>query len=993
MAVQLILYPQTYNGQYTSDTVNNAAEMVTDGQQFNSYSSASSAAQNGTMPIHNFLQATGAAIGGWSSYHSTGTGTSSTYATTTAITRSGGNLVLPSANVSSGIGSVVGIAQRVQGLSVAQQYEVKVEITVSGTTGAFDNLGFQKDKNCWSVTPSGWTSPIDSVSINGLGGGQGYCYPVFTTTVVWDFYALATEEVFHLDYYGDNGATVTINSISIKAMGILDHINLEDGQVICDLYEEASIPLNLSIDNFKNVAERVSSFSKSFDLPATKRNNQIFSNLFDTQTSIADDIYSFNPYVRTKAILKEDSFTIFEGNLKLVDIKEKKGQISYNVNLFSDVQSLKDVISNKTFQDIDFSELAHEYTAANIEKSWTGILDLENALVSGSFAGSTGATTTDVLKYPFCDWSGQFTYNGHINANTGLLETPSINVFQLRDAFRPWINCKYLLDRIMDEAGYYYESSFLNTTDFTKLYMDFNWGTGAGPISGSNLKFTVAPPVGSSESVTSSWAPVDTSRCDFTPHGVNFCSEANQIYNSGTHRFTTIAAGGQLWFGGTVVFYNSHSSIGYANVKIRIKQYDSTMSGKAVYDEQTFYLHDNAGASQYSATAAGNGSLRGMTVFADVSGEDIAVGDIFRVEVQAPSTNIKILDEAAGLYIAGDPNYHTYVQWETVGEDVDAVSLLNGLRGEMNQWEFVNGLIKSFNLVVLQSKTEANTLKIEPYNDLFISNTSGTTLEDRSIIHDWTDKVDMSEVTLKPLDLKKLVEFRYAKAEDSASKQYTAAPTVPRSYGDYDRDYGTTHSLLTGKEKITNEPFAATIIKPIFDPNINTVIYGPCGPMIIPTLCSANDDNTEFSDGENAPRILYDNGVRTLGANDCNYRTFPEGTGGTRFLGEKDYLLFTHFKEFPFSSTTVDMNWGACPLINIPGSTVNNLYNVYYASYFHELYDPDTRILEIKINLNAADISQFNFNELVFIKNKHYRVNKIQYNPTALSRVELILIG
>ena len=41
MSVQLILYPQNYNGQYTSDTVNNAAEMVTDGQQFNSYSSAS----------------------------------------------------------------------------------------------------------------------------------------------------------------------------------------------------------------------------------------------------------------------------------------------------------------------------------------------------------------------------------------------------------------------------------------------------------------------------------------------------------------------------------------------------------------------------------------------------------------------------------------------------------------------------------------------------------------------------------------------------------------------------------------------------------------------------------------------------------------------------------------------------------------------------------------------------------------------------------------
>ena len=152
------------------------------------------------MPIHNFLQATGAAIGGWSSYHSTGTGSSSTYSTTTAITRSGGNLVLPSATTAT-IGSVVGIAQRVQGLTPWQQYEVKVEITVSGTSGAYDNIGFQKDKNCWAVTPSGWTSPIDGASINGLGNGQGYCYPPVPGTIVWDFYAFATEEVFHLDYY------------------------------------------------------------------------------------------------------------------------------------------------------------------------------------------------------------------------------------------------------------------------------------------------------------------------------------------------------------------------------------------------------------------------------------------------------------------------------------------------------------------------------------------------------------------------------------------------------------------------------------------------------------------------------------------------------------------------------------------------------------------------------------------------------------------------
>ena len=36
--------------------------------------------------------------------------------------------------------------------------------------------------------------------------------------------------------------------------------DLADGQVICDLYEDEAIPLTLSIDDFKNVAEKTQSY-------------------------------------------------------------------------------------------------------------------------------------------------------------------------------------------------------------------------------------------------------------------------------------------------------------------------------------------------------------------------------------------------------------------------------------------------------------------------------------------------------------------------------------------------------------------------------------------------------------------------------------------------------------------------------------------------------------------------------------------------------------
>jgi hypothetical protein len=48
--------------------------------------------------------------------------------------------------------------------------------------------------------------------------------------------------------------------------------------------------------------------------------------------------------------------------------------------------------------------------------------------------------------------------------------------------------------------------------------------------------------------------------------------------------------------------------------------------------------------------------------------------------------------------------------------------------------------------------------------------------------------------------------------------------------------------------------------------------------------------------------------------------------------------------------------------------------------------------MTLKVNLSAADINNFDFNDQIMIKNKVFRVNKIDYKPTDLSTVEFILI-
>ena len=79
-------------------------------------------------------------------------------------------------------------------------------------------------------------------------------------------------------------------------------------------------------------------------------------------------------------------------------------------------------------------------------------------------------------------------------------------------------------------------------------------------------------------------------------------------------------------------------------------------------------------------------------------------------------------------------------------------------------------------------------------------------------------------------------------------------------------------------------------------------------------------------------------------------------------------------------------------MFNLGNSPANNLYALYWKPYFDELYNPDTRIMTIKVNLSPSDINTFKFNDTVFLKNRVFRVNKIDYKPNDLATVEFILI-
>ena len=1011
MSVQLIVFPQSYEGVYNSTSYPLTINFIVNGGLFTGLNSTSVYSYNGVQADVQQLAVINqpATIPNtWYRYHTSG---GSYYHNITQPQVVGGNVLFSGFTVSNPNHS--GIYQKLSNLTVGVNYTVTIEF---GTSDAGDFQFNMYDNTAFAFKSQLWSPVLGTLTENFTYTGGGA-----TLSLDWDGSEFA-------------------KSCIVNSVKIIDTLNpsnlvftdLADGQVICDLYEDEDIPLTLSVDDFKNVAEQVQSYSKAFNLPATKRNNQIFDNIFEV-TRAATGL-NFNPYVKTQCILKQDGFLLFEGYLRLIDISDKKGEISYNVNLYSEVVALKDVLETKTFADISFAELELDYTKTNIKNSWNG--------------GGTGPTfvfpntsgfrdDNNTIKFPFVDWSHQYT----VNPSTANPVLPN-----LESTFRPFISIKYLIDRIFDEIPFTYESDFFNTSiaaggdfDFDRLYMDFNWDSGGdvnpNTLDTSGFAFYKSgdPTVLSTTSyvnvpVSQNQFPADFGYDDSTYRFTSPAGQSNATYDFRGYITTFSSAPSQLlfrWlytpFGGTPQALGIQSQIATGSAILQFEENNgqvtvvNVIQGGYYTSTPTITIDSNDGSgATFIVTMAGTAILSIAVDDPGISYNDLFDDVLINGEFQSIGQNdyysgnlTQVMNEGDTLElqwkstIAGRArlNTYSYTANQPVGiatpvriyaslniQGVIRNAVFHSLRGDLAQWEFLKGIITMFNLISIPDKDNPNNILLEPYSNVFIHNTaSGTTsdlsLASRGIAHDWTDKIDIADIKLKPLtDLNKDTIFKFVEDDDDYAFMNYKHSVGGHLYGSKKFD-ATAFTVLTGEDEIIAEPFAATVPKPLM---------AQFPDLITPAIYSYNTDSQTSESFQNSPRIMYNNGIKTVTS--CTYH-IPEQNGDTA-EDANTFLQFSHLSEVPSdSATTVDFNFGECQYLPGVGDTaLNNLFNTYWAPYYYELYNADTRLMTLKVNLSPSDINSFNFFDTIMIKNREYRVNKIDYKPTDLATVEFILI-
>ena len=999
MSVQLIVYPQNYNGFYNA-TSSSPTEFIVNGINFANLASTSTYTSGANSPYPDTLSnAYPSAVNTWYRFRTNTSGTPD-YPSVLA-----GNLELKSV---AGAGSNTGVYQQLSNLTPGAQYTITLNITAVAT-GTID-----------IAVAIGQPNPITIYS--------GATYPV-STQITHTFTAVLSNDIVLIGYDNTVDDTVVITDLSIQPVivGIPSGATnvLDNGQVICDLYEDEDLPLTLSVDDFKNVAEKVQSYSKAFNLPSTKRNNRIFDAIFEITRSY--DGLIFNPYKRTQCVLKQDGFILFEGYLRMLDITDKEGEISYNVNLYSEVIALADTLKDRAFRDLDFTELEHDYNRTQINNSWN---DSGTGITYNNPSTSGFRDDYSTVKYPFVDWNHQIIVGGS-GATGATIGNPELT--NLETAFRPFINIKYLIDRIFEASDFTYESAFFNKTDIKKLYMDFNWGSDENPnnvlntgiasyvanetptiyattsftnmvfedssiptIAGfDNVTNTFTCPVGQDNAtynigyIARVWATKDDSvsfRWRMVKGGVesflDFYSDTLEgsaivvvnytLITGGSVVSVDIIDGGYYPSGAPTITLDSQFGAGAT--------FTITMAGTAI----SSIAVNTPGGSYFSSdemefNVAPFTSPQGVTN-GNIT-QTLDAGDTLELQWKALAYSDSVRQDNTphnNNITSSNPRGTMVVSVSVVGITGDI--LLQTLRGELGQWDFLKGLITMFNLVTLVDEDNPNNILIEPYSDVFTPTaTAGNTLANRGIEHDWTDKIDVSEMKLTPLtDLNKKTIFKFVEDDDDYSFNQYKNLVGGHLYGSQRYDVGNEFNILDGEEEIVAEPFAATVVKPLMSQF----------PDFITPAVYADGGDGSWEGFENSPRIMYNNGIKSTGAS----YYIPE-QNGVVFANETNFLQFSHLSLIPTTSAALDFHFGICQLmpgVGVP--TVNNLFNTYWLPYYSELYNPNTRTMTLKVNLSPADINTFKFNDRCFIKNRVFRVNKIDYKPNDLATVEFILI-
>jgi len=526
-----------------------------------------------------------------------------------------------------------------------------------------------------------------------------------------------------------NLSTIEISSASpITKSNLYYYLNYQN----VDLYDDFPFTLTMSIADIRNPEKRNTAYSKTITIPATKTNNNVMSYIYEI-----DSTQGFNPNIRAFAELYIDSVLQFRGVAQLLRIKKTREKIEYEINLFGMTANVLFAGNSVKLNEIDFSDLEHSITIANIVASWSAPVGVG-------------------YVYPLID-------NDSIVAS-GLVVQADINK-QL-----PCIYAKEFVDRIFEQSGNTYESTFLESELFKRLIIPTQKSSlttrlrlqsiarikFVGAVGGINVTVRLVR-----YNVTMASIMVLDSQTYSSPQN------ANQTFSLIFDTITNFNGGDQFYLD---VIHDS-------TVATVTQESTSNFEGSFVYDNSgIFFANDFTGTRTSQSSAIPYNTLTSMTYTTEVDPDNR-------------------LDIATGVYTMRNISYY-YL-----------------LPNQYTCTDFLLSIFKMFNLYAMVDVNDEKNIIIEPRDDFY-----------NNVVVNWDAKLDIDRaIEILPMGELNFQQFllTYKPDTDYYNRTYTSVWT--ETYGQrlniIDNDF--VKNVNTNQLIFSPTPSVGSVVNEFVFPNIS----------------------------------------------------------------------------------------------------------------------------------------------------------------------------
>ena len=704
-----------------------------------------------------------------------------------------------------------------------------------------------------------------------------------------------------------------------------------------DLYDRTPPKLTFQIEDITDTSA-TSIFSRQFRLPATQRNFQFFKTAFLVNGQDFDVTQKYNASILVDGV----EFRRGQFRLNKVYVNEVQSIVDYEAIFLGESKSFASQLGEGFLNEIDLTEYNHVPTMELIVDSWQAYP--EGGLTDGLFEG-------DIL-YPLIDFGNTYADEGNppvltpqetrisaVDASDHLNFTKKQHPVD-SSRFKPMVRMKVIFDKCFAETDYTYTSQFMESERVRHMYVSA-WGNVPSPYAdNSNSNLISSSTIGAQFSAEDEFV---------VPFQANLDPAGN--FDNTTSTYLVPITGTY-----DLVLNISGQAIG-----------DAPAGGEI---EVGFYK--NGVALQTNTFVAGAGSLIPWDAYIELDNEPLVAGDEITVQVRITAGQIQsyIVENGASWDIPQAPG------------ELNVALMLND---KYKKIDFIKDTLTRFRLVMQPDPNNQSQFIIEPWQ-----NWIGT-----GQIYDWTKKVDLSrDIQISPLFYTQAEAIQFS---DQAGTDFLNDLNLD----EFDEVFGTllvdsNNELLTGLREIKLIGQAST---PITQIEGSTDTYGPS--FIIPQIHVHETGNSLDYPLQHIPikaktRLLFYNGLKSTGGVEWwDTITAPLNTPRT------EYPMVSYYEFWPTLSGGLNLNWQRETGYIRYYSNEDRLrgrsqYEVYWGEYIDSLYDRFARRVTLYVKLSNLDLQDFSFDDVVFIRDTYYYVEKIYDAPVGqdeLVKVDLIKLS